>query len=244
MEAILTLENISKRFGSLLAVDGLSFSIGRGEVFALLGPSGCGKTTTLRVIAGLEQPDEGRIVCKHDTFVSVRDRIFVPPEKRRIGMVFQSLALWPHMTVFQNVAYPLKIRGLSARAIAGKVTGVLEMVDLAGFDARQAPTLSGGQQQRVALARALVYEPDLLLMDEPFSSVDPGLRRKMSAEIRALIQRLGLSLIFVTHDQQEAFSISDRLAVMNGGRIEQMGTVADVCDSPGTAFVRDFLGRA
>lgn len=242
-EDVLTLEDVTKRFGDVTVVDRLSLTVGKGELFTLLGPSGCGKTTALRIIAGLEQPDEGRILCNQKTVVSVRDGVFVQPEKRRIGLVFQSLALWPHMTVFENVAYPLKIRRLPARSVNERVARILRVVGLEGLDARPAPKLSGGQQQRVALARALVGEPDVLLMDEPFSSLDPGLRRQMSAEIRTLRKSLGLSLIFVTHDQAEAFSISDRLAVMNNGRIEQMGAPRDLYEHPRTAFVRDFLGK-
>jgi ABC-type Fe3+/spermidine/putrescine transport system ATPase subunit len=242
MDELLRLEGISKRFGRVKAVDRLCLSIGKGELFTLVGPSGCGKTTALRIIAGLEQPDEGRIICRGATFASVADRLFVPPEKRGIGMVFQSLALWPHRTVYQNVAYPLEIRGVAPREVAARVTRMLHMVGMAGFNTRPVPTLSGGEQQRVALARALVCEPDLLLLDEPFASLDPALRRRMNVEIRGLIRRLGLSSIFVTHDQQDAFA-SDRLAVMNAGRLEQTGTPADAYDRPLTRFVRDFLGR-
>jgi ABC-type Fe3+/spermidine/putrescine transport system ATPase subunit len=239
---ILRLEGVTKLFGKTRAVDNSSLEIRRGEVFTLLGPSGCGKTTTLRMVAGLEHNDGGRIVYRGHTVADPQHRIFVLPEKRNMGMVFQSYAIWPHMTVFDNVAYPLELRGVRRSDIKQRVVRMLEMVGLAGLEDRAATTLSGGQQQRVALSRALVYEPELLLLDEPFSNLDAKLRNQMRLEVKDLQQRLGISVLFVTHDQIEGMTLSDRIGVMNLGKVEQVGTPADVYDNPATPFVRDFLG--
>ena len=243
-EALLQLCGITKRFGAVTAVDDLSLAVKPGETFTFLGPSGCGKTTTLRMIAGLETPDEGEILLDGEPVTSVPRRIYTPPEKRRMGMVFQSYAIWPHMTVAENVAYPLRVRHVARAAIRDKVAKVLDLVGLKGLDDRPAPLLSGGQQQRVALARALVYEPALLLLDEPLSNLDAKLRKQMCVELKLLQMKLGLTLIYVTHDQGEALSLSDGIALMNQGRVEQTGAPQDLYQHPKTPFARDFLGRS
>jgi ABC-type Fe3+/spermidine/putrescine transport system ATPase subunit len=240
---MLRLEEVTKLFGTSRAVDGSSLAIERGETFTLLGPSGCGKTTTLRMVGGLERPDAGRIVYQDRVVADPGRNVFVPPHRRNMGMVFQSYAIWPHMTVFDNVAYPLRLRGVALPERRTRVEAVLTLVGLDGLGERPAPMLSGGQQQRVALARALVYEPDLLLLDEPFSNLDAKLRNQMRIEVRLLQRRLGITVLFVTHDQIEALTLSDRIAVMNAGRIEQIGTPAELYDRPATPFVRDFLGQ-
>jgi len=240
---VLRLDAVSKRFGAVPAVDGASLEITRGEVFTLLGPSGCGKTTTLRLVAGLEHPDGGEITLRGRVVASAAQRRFVPPHKRNLGMVFQSYAIWPHMTVAANVAYPLALRGVKRATIRERVTSVLELVGLAGFEERPATLLSGGQMQRLALCRALVYEPDLLLLDEPFSNLDAKLREQMRVELKLLQRRLGITVLFVTHDQIEALSLSDRIAVMQQGRVEQVGAPRELYERPGSAFVRDFLGQ-
>lgn len=241
---VLTAQGLSKRFGDLIAVDGISFDVAEGEILTFVGPSGCGKTTTLRMIAGLEEPDSGEIVYLDQSIVSVRENIFVPIHKREMGIVFQSYAVWPHMTVFQNVAYPLKLRRLSRKEIEDRVSRVLDLVGLTEFRDQPTPLLSGGQQQRVALARALVYEPGLLLLDEPFSNLDAKLKEQMRIELKVLQRRLGISVVFVTHDQVEALTMSDKIAVMNAGRIEQLGTPQEVYNHPRTYFVHDFLGNS
>ncbi|MBI3001599.1 MAG: ABC transporter ATP-binding protein [Deltaproteobacteria bacterium] len=239
----LALAEVSKRFGAVKAVDCLSFDVNRGEIFTLLGPSGCGKTTTLRLIAGLEEPESGDISFQEEPIVSVSRGIFTPPHKRKLGMVFQSYALWPNMTVYENVFYPLRLRRISSHAAREKVLRALELVGLCGLEDRPAPLLSGGQQQRVALARALVYEPSLLLLDEPFSNLDAKLREQMRIEVKLLQKKLGVTTVFVTHDQVEALSLSDRIALMNNGRIEQLGSPSLLYQSPLTPFARDFLGK-
>src|SRR5579859_7154972 len=242
-DSVLHLEAVSKLFGTVRAVDRVSLEVQRGHVFTLLGPSGCGKTTTLRMIAGLERLDEGRIVFAGKTVADAETNAFVPPHKRNLGMVFQSYAIWPHMTVFDNVAYPLRLRHLPKQQIQQKVERVLDLVGMDGFANRPAPDLSGGQQQRVALCRALVYEPDLLLLDEPFSNLDARLRLQMRVEVRLLQQRLGITVLFVTHDQVEALSMSDEIAVLNQGCVEQVGAPSELYDRPTSPFVRDFLGQ-
>jgi ABC-type Fe3+/spermidine/putrescine transport system ATPase subunit len=240
---MLRLEGVTKLFGTSTAVDGSNLAVERGETFTLLGPSGCGKTTTLRMVGGLERPDAGRIVYQDRVVADPARNLFVPPHKRNMGMVFQSYAIWPHMSVFDNVAYPLRVRGVAPAERRARVERVLGLVGLSGLGERQGPMLSGGQQQRVALARALVYEPDLLLLDEPFSNLDAKLRNQMRIEVRLLQRSLGITVLFVTHDQIEALTLSDRIAVMNAGRIEQVGTPADLYDRPASPFVRDFLGQ-
>jgi ABC-type Fe3+/spermidine/putrescine transport system ATPase subunit len=242
-ETVLQLTGVRKLFGPIAAVDGASLEIARGEVFTLLGPSGCGKTTTLRLVAGLEYPDAGEITLRGRVVASPARRAFVAPHKRNLGMVFQSYAIWPHMTVFANVAYPLELRGVTRAAIRERVARVLELVGLAGLEERAATLLSGGQMQRLALCRALVYEPDLLLLDEPFSNLDAKLREQMRVELKLLQRRLGVTVLFVTHDQIEALSLSDRIAVMQRGRVEQVGAPRDLYERPASAFVRDFLGQ-
>jgi len=242
-ETVLALDRVSKRFGEAAAVDSVSLSIRRGEVFTLLGPSGCGKTTTLRLVAGLEQPDGGEITLRDRVVASAARRLFVAPNRRNLGMVFQSYAVWPHMTVFENVAYPLELRGLPRAAVREKVARVLDLVGLGGTETRPGTLLSGGQMQRLALCRALVYEPDLLLLDEPFSNLDAKLREQMRVEVKLLQRRLGITVLFVTHDQVEALSLSDRIAVMHRGRVEQVGTPRALYEQPTSAFVRDFLGQ-
>ena len=237
------LVNVSKYYGSFKAVDALTFDVAAGELATLLGPSGCGKTTTLRLIAGLERADEGEIWVGDQLVSSAERGVFVAPEKRGMGMVFQSYALWPHMTVYENVAYPLKRHKVAAGAIPKRVSAALDLVGMAGFHDRPAPLLSGGQAQRVALARALVFDPDVLLLDEPLSNLDARLREEMRFELRLLQSRLGVTSIFVTHDQAEAMVMSDRTIVMSAGRIEQMGPPGEVYDHPATQFVMDFLGQ-
>jgi ABC-type Fe3+/spermidine/putrescine transport system ATPase subunit len=242
-ETVLALDRVSKRFGEAAAVDSVSLSIRRGEIFTLLGPSGCGKTTTLRLVAGLEHPDGGEITLRDRVVASAARRLFVAPNRRNLGMVFQSYAVWPHMTVFENVAYPLEVRGLPRAAVREKVARILDLVGLGGTETRPGTLLSGGQMQRLALCRALVYEPDLLLLDEPFSNLDAKLREQMRVEVKLLQRRLGITVLFVTHDQVEALSLSDRIAVMHRGRVEQVGTPRALYEQPTSAFVRDFLGQ-
>ncbi len=242
-DTVLRLEGVSKSYGAVQAVDRASLEVDRGEVFTLLGPSGCGKTTTLRLVAGLEDPDTGEISLRGRLVASVSRRLFVPPHKRNLGMVFQSYAIWPHMSVFENVAYPLKLRGVRGRAMHERVARVLELVGLDGLERRPATLLSGGQMQRLALCRALVYEPDLLLLDEPFSNLDAKLREQMRIELKFLQRRLGITVLFVTHDQIEALSLSNRIAVMSRGRAEQIGPPRSLYEEPASAFVRDFLGQ-
>jgi len=242
-DTVLRLEGVSKSYGAVQAVDRASLEVDRGEVFTLLGPSGCGKTTTLRLVAGLEDPDSGEISLRGRLVASVSRRLFVPPHKRNLGMVFQSYAIWPHMNVFENVAYPLKLRGVRGRAMRERVARVLELVGLDGLERRPATLLSGGQMQRLALCRALVYEPDLLLLDEPFSNLDAKLREQMRVELKFLQRRLGITVLFVTHDQIEALSLSNRIAVMYRGRAEQIDSPRNLYEQPASAFVRDFLGQ-
>ena len=232
----ITVRELSKRFGAVLAVDGVTLEIADGELFTLLGPSGCGKTTLLRLIAGFHRPDAGRIRFGE------RDVTDLPPYARNIGMVFQNYALWPHMTVFQNVAYGLRIRRVRGSALAAQVDEGLRKVNLSGLGARYPGQLSGGQQQRVALARALVLSPDILLLDEPLSNLDAKIRVQVRAEIRKLQQALGITTVYVTHDQEEALSLSDRVAVMRDGRVLQLGPPRELYERPRTRFVADFVG--
>jgi ABC-type Fe3+/spermidine/putrescine transport system ATPase subunit len=243
-QAFIQLDRLSKSYGPVPAVSDLSLEIAKGEALTLLGPSGCGKTTTLRMVAGLETPNSGAITFAGRPVVSVADGINLPPEKRNIGMVFQSYAIWPHMTVAQNVAFPLKVRHVDSATIRERVRAALAMIGLAGLEDRPATRLSGGQQQRVALARALIHEPALLLLDEPLSNLDVKLREQMRIEIKLLQARLNLTLIYVTHDQSEALGLSDRIVVLNHGRIEQIGAPRALYERPATPFVRDFLGKS
>jgi iron(III) transport system ATP-binding protein len=232
----IAIRELAKRFGGVTAVDAVTLDIADGELFTLLGPSGCGKTTLLRLIAGFYRPDAGTL--------SFDERVVnqIPPYARNIGMVFQNYALWPHMTVFQNVAYGLRLRGLSGAALAARVAEGLRKVNLAGLEGRYPGQLSGGQQQRVALARALVLNPGILLLDEPLSNLDAKIRVQVRAEIRGLQQDLGITTVYVTHDQEEALSLSDRVAVMRDGRVLQVGAPRDLYERPRTRFVADFVG--
>jgi iron(III) transport system ATP-binding protein len=232
----IAVENITKRFGTLEAVSRASLEIRDGELFTLLGPSGCGKTSLLRLLAGFYRPDEGEIRFDDRR---VND---VPPHERHIGMVFQNYALWPHMTVFQNVAYGLKLKKLPHAEIADRVQGGLRKVNLLGMEARYPGQLSGGQQQRVALARALVLNPDILLLDEPLSNLDAKIRVQVRAEIRKLQKELGITTVYVTHDQEEALSLSDRIAVFNQGKVLQVGVPKTLYERPASRFVADFIG--
>jgi iron(III) transport system ATP-binding protein len=242
-QTVLEFRGVSKFFGPVCALERVSFTIEAGELFTLLGPSGCGKTTTLRLVAGLEEPDEGEIIVIGKPVASPERGVFVAPEKRQMGMVFQSYAIWPHLSVFENVAFPLRVRGESAAVIKKGVCEALRIVGLEGLESRGATELSGGQQQRVALARSLVYAPAILLLDEPLSNLDAKLREQMRFEIRALQKKLRLTILYVTHDQAEAMTLSDRMAVVQRGRFEQIGTPAEVYESPATSFVSEFLGR-
>lgn len=237
-------ENLVKRYGEVTAVDHVSLAVRSGELLSLLGPSGCGKTTTLMSIAGLERPDEGRILAAGEVLTDAGQRVFLPPERRELGMVFQSYALWPHMTVADNVAYGLRTRRAPQAQIRERVDAVLRLVQLEGMGARYPYQLSGGQQQRVALARALVYQPRILLLDEPLSNLDAKLREQARVWLRDLQQRLKITTIYVTHDQAEALGLSDRIAVMSRGRIAQLGTPREIYERPSDPFVADFIGQA
>jgi iron(III) transport system ATP-binding protein len=236
-------KNVSKKFNDLLAVDNVSFTVKDGDLLSLLGPSGCGKTTTLRLIAGLEVPDSGEIWIGDRLVSSPESRVFVPPEQRRIGMVFQSYAVWPHMTVFGNVSYPLENLRVPRKERKERVEKILELVGLKGLGNRPSTLLSGGQQQRVALARALVSDPQTLLLDEPLSNLDTALREHMRIEIRNLQKRIKVTAVYVTHDQSEALTLSDTIAVMNKGKIEQMSDPKTIWGRPKNKFVLDFIGK-
>ena len=239
------LEGLSKTYpgGTQPAVKDLSLDVYDGEIMTLLGPSGCGKTTTLRMVAGLEIPDEGNIFFGDRTVVMTSRRLVLPPDKRNVGMVFQSYAIWPHMTVEENVIFPLKSRKFPRKEIRERMRRALELVGMAGFETRPGPLLSGGQQQRVALARALVTEPRVLLLDEPFSNLDAKLREYMRIEVKQLQKRLNIAVLFVTHDQIEALSMSNRIALMNYGVVQQQGNPRRLYEEPANEFVRDFVGR-
>ena len=225
------------------AVKDLSLEVMDGEILTLLGPSGCGKTTTLRMVAGLETPDAGDIFFGDEAVVMTSRRLNLPPNKRNVGMVFQSYAIWPHMTVAENVGFPLKARRFPKKEINARVQHALELVGLAGFEERPGPLLSGGQQQRVAFARALVTEPRVLLLDEPFSNLDAKLREQMRVSVKLLQKRLNVAMLFVTHDQIEALSLSNRIALMNFGVVQQQGDPRLLYEAPVNEFVRDFVGR-
>jgi ABC-type Fe3+/spermidine/putrescine transport system ATPase subunit len=231
-------------YGKVPAVRGVSFNVLPGEQLTLLGPSGCGKTTTLRAIAGLEQPTAGEIRIDGVTVYSSQRGINIRAEKRGLSMVFQSYAIWPHMTVFENVAYGLRVRRTATAEIAERVDRALEMVQMRNFASRRASQLSGGQQQRVALARAFVFSPSVLLFDEPLSNLDAKLRADMRIELRELQHRLGITSVYVTHDLEEALAMSDRIVVMRDGLIEQTGTPDEIYRLPNSAFVADFVGSA
>ncbi len=236
-KTILELRNLNKSYGIVKAVDGISFSLERGEFLSLLGPSGSGKTTTLHMIAGLTSVSDGEILLGGKSINAL------PPYKRDIGVVFQNYALFPHLTVSQNIAFPLEMRGISGKEATSRVNQALQLVDLPSFGSRYPRELSGGQQQRVALARAFVFEPKLLLMDEPLGALDKKLREYMQVEIKRLHQRLGATIIYVTHDQDEALVMSDRIAVFNAGKIEQIAPPSEVYNRPKTRFVAEFVGE-
>jgi iron(III) transport system ATP-binding protein len=238
-----SIDHLSVTIGGARIIRDVSFAAEQGELISLLGPSGCGKSTILRAVAGLTGVSAGQILVG-DTIVTAPERgINVPPEKRELGMVFQSYAIWPHMTVAENVAYPLVVRSAKAREIKDRVSAVMETVGLQGLADRPSTHLSGGQQQRIALARALVFQPKLLLLDEPLSNLDSRLRAQMGAELRRIQRQTGVTAIFVTHDQGEALALSDRVVVMRDGAIEQIGTPQDIYQRPSNAFVSWFVGR-
>jgi iron(III) transport system ATP-binding protein len=251
---VLIIEDLYKRFpvksgsGDVLAIDGVSLTVEEGELFTMLGPSGCGKTTTLRSVAGLERPTSGRIAVGGRTLYNSTKRIDVPVNARGLGMVFQSYAIWPHMNVYKNVAFPLTVRSRrtrpSRKQIRERVERVLGVVQLGHLMDRPATDLSGGQQQRLALARALAMEPPLLLLDEPLSNLDAKLREQMRFELKRLQRDSGITTVYVTHDQEEALSMSSRIAVMNGGRVEQLGKPRDIYTQPVSRFVADFIGTS
>jgi iron(III) transport system ATP-binding protein len=240
--AEIRLVDLRKSFGATVALGGISVTVKDGELLALLGPSGCGKSTTLQILAGFLLPDSGEVWSDDHLLSSPRGA--VPPERRRMSLVFQSYALWPHMTVFQNIAFGLEMRRLESGEIKRRVHAIVELVGLAGYERRYPHELSGGQQQRVALARALVVQPDTLLFDEPLSNLDANLREQMRFEIRHIHQETRITMVYVTHDQGEAMVIADRIAVMNGGQIEQVGTPREIYESPQSHFVASFIGRA
>ena len=227
---------MTKRFDDVVAVDELSLEIDRGSFFALLGPSGCGKTTTLRMIGGFDEPTEGTIYLGEGPVTGK------PPYKRDVNTVFQSYALFPHLTIFENVAFGLRRRGIRGQDVKGRVTEILRLVGLSGLDKRKPRQLSGGQQQRVALARALVNRPRVLLLDEPLGALDLKLRKQMQLELKAIQHDVGITFVHVTHDQEEAMTMADKIAIMNAGHIEQLGTPSDLYERPRTAFVAGFLG--
>lgn len=235
---ILEIKNINKKYDDNIVLNNLNLNIKKNEFLTLLGPSGCGKTTTLKIIAGFENPDSGFVMF------GSKDLSSIPPHKRPVNTVFQKYALFPHMNVFENIAFGLKIKKLSKSIIKEKVTQMLKMVALSGFENRSIDSLSGGQQQRVAIARALVNEPEVLLLDEPLGALDLKLRKEMQIELKKIQQRLGITFIFVTHDQEEALTMSDTIVVMNKGLIQQMGSPQDIYNEPANAFVADFIGES
>jgi iron(III) transport system ATP-binding protein len=237
--AFIEIHNLFKRFKKVVAVNHIELEVNRGEMLTLLGPSGCGKTTTLRCIAGLEKPEEGDIVIDGKPMLSEG---FVQPSKRGIGMVFQNYAVWPHMKVYKNVVYGLRLQRLPKQSIKEKAGQVLELVGLSGLEERYPGQLSGGQQQRVALARALVTNPKVLLLDEPLSNLDAKLREDLRFEIKSLVRRMGITSVYVTHDQAEAMVISDRIVVMDSGNVVQVGTPEEIYKKPTNRFVADFIG--
>ena len=238
MIELLQLDRVSKNFGSTAAARCVSLAMDDGEILCLLGPSGCGKTTILRMIAGFETPDEGAILFRGE------DVVRRSPQERQFGMVFQSYALFPHMNVFENVAFGLKVRGLPGAQIASRVRQALDLVQLGAKSARRIQQLSGGEQQRVAVARAIVIEPRLLLLDEPLSNLDASLRESTRTQLRQLIRDLKIGALFVTHDQDEAFALGDRVAVLNAGQLQQIGPPAEIYDQPANLFVARFVGRS
>ena len=238
LENIIELRNLSKRYGDNQVLDNLSLDIKKNEFLTLLGPSGCGKTTTLKIIAGFEYADEGKVLFEE------HDITDIPPYERQINTVFQKYALFPHMNIYENIAFGLKIKKMPKDEIDKKVKEMLKLVALEGFENRQVESLSGGQQQRVAIARALVNEPKVLLLDEPLGALDLKLRKEMQIELKKIQKKLGITFIFVTHDQEEALTMSDKIIVMNKGKIQQMGSPQDIYNEPENAFVARFIGES
>ena len=236
MSGVVELVGLVKRFGDVVAVDHINLTVEDGEFFSLLGPSGCGKTTTLRLIAGFERPDAGAIL------IDGVDMAATPPHKRPVNTVFQSYALFPHLSVEENVGFGLKYQNLGKDSARQKIGDALELVQLIGMEKRKPTQLSGGQQQRVALARSLVLNPSVLLLDEPLGALDAKLRKALQLELKGLQEEIGITFIYVTHDQEEALTMSDRIAVMSGGRVEQLGTPAEVYEQPGSSYIAEFLG--
>ncbi len=240
----LVVEGLTKRFRDVVAIDRVGFTVKDGELVTLLGPSGCGKSTTLAAIAGLDRSDEGQIRVGDAVFFDSATGRFLPPERRNCGLVFQSYALWPHMTVYENLAFPLRLRKVPAAEQRARIEEVLHLVEMEAYAARHPHQLSGGQQQRVALARTLVYRPAILLLDEPLSNLDAKLRERARSWLSQVQSRVGITTVYVTHDQIEALALSDRIAVMRGGRIVQMGTPKAVYETPADPFVADFIGTS
>ena len=236
------LKQVSKHFGSVIAVDRLSLDIKEGECVAMLGPSGCGKTTTLRMVAGFEDLDEGEIRSGERLLSSQHEKFYLPPEQRNFGMVFQAFAVWPHLSIFENVAFPLRIRKLPTAEIMARTEEALKHTNLLSVAEANPDDLSGGGKQRVALARALAIRPDVMLLDEPLSSLDPHFREEMRFEIKDLQRRFGFSILYVTHDQSEAMALSDRILVMRAGVVQQIGTPIEVYTNPANRFVFEFIG--
>ena len=238
--SIVQISNVNKHFGAHHALKDISFSIDEGQFVTFLGPSGCGKTTTLRLIAGFLQPDTGEVRSKGQVLST--PKFAIPPEERHMGMVFQNYAIWPHMSVFENVAFGLNLKRTDKRTLASRVEAILDTVGLSGLGNRHPGQLSGGQQQRVALARSLVVEPSILLLDEPLSNLDAKLREHMRSELKALQRRTGITFIYVTHDQTEALSLSDKVIVFQNGVVQQVGTPQEVYNQPSNLFIADFMG--
>ena len=240
--AYIELNQVTKRFGSVVAVDRLNLGIAQGECVAMLGPSGCGKTTTLRMVAGFEDLDDGEIRVGERLLSSKRQKFYLPPENRNFGMVFQAFAVWPHLSIFENVAFPLRLRKLPKAEVIARTEEALKHTNLLSVAANSPDDLSGGGKQRVALARALAIRPDVMLLDEPLSSLDPHFREEMRFEIKDLQRRFGFSILYVTHDQSEAMALSDRILVMRAGVVQQVGTPMEVYGSPANRFVFEFIG--
>ncbi|MFZ4478596.1 MAG: ABC transporter ATP-binding protein [Rhodoferax sp.] len=240
--AYIELKQVSKRFGKVAAVDRLDLQIAKGECVAMLGPSGCGKTTTLRMVAGFDDLDEGEIRVGERLLSSKREKYYLPPEQRNFGMVFQAFAVWPHLSVFENVAFPLRVRKLPQAEIIARTEEALKHTNLLAAASGSPDDLSGGGKQRVALARALAIRPDVMLLDEPLSSLDPHLREEMRFEIKDLQHRFGFAILYVTHDQSEAMALSDRILIMRAGVVQQIGTPLEVYGSPANRFVFEFIG--
>lgn len=244
MEDIIKVEGVAKAYGKHQVHKGLDLGIKKGECFTLLGPSGCGKTVLIRLIAGHEVPDEGRIIIDNTVVADSASGEYIPPERRGLGIVFQDYAVWPHMTVYDNIAYPLKMEKRPKEEIDKLVMKMIDIVGMKGLDKRLPSELSGGQQQRVAIARALANEPKVLLLDEPLSALDLKLRKDMQNELKKIQQAIGITFIFVTHDQEEALSMSDTVVVMDKGEIQQIGSPIDIYNEPKNAFVADFIGES